>query len=250
MSNTKISIFILMLSIVYLSAADAGIVKGGLISYWTFDKDTIQKKIVKDIMNNNDATIVGEPKLVEGVIFDALYFGTSDHLEVQSHEGLNMVKGFTIDTWVKGDAAPDNSGAKTTQYFAKGDNYQLNWDHNNETFKSVATRMTGGWLIIAQIQEPLIAQEWYHIAGTWSGRSLKIYLNGKLSKTRNWSGSSELNELPLIIGGPFVGALDEVKLYNRALTDEEVLRNSQDRTQMSVESIAKVPIFWGRIKHE
>lgn len=235
--------------ILSIIAVDASVVREGLISYWTLDKDTIKKE-AKDILEKNNARVVGNPKVVAGKIKEALYFTLNDYLEVQSNDELNLVKNFTIDTWVKGDNKPDNSGAKISQWFSKGDNYQLNWDHDNDTYQSVATRMTGGWLIVAQIQEPLQAQEWYHIAGTWNGRSLKIYLNGNLSKVRNWSGSSEINNSPLIIGGPsFTGTIDEVKLYNRALNDEEIAINFRDTNQqMAVTRESKYTLLWGKLK--
>ncbi len=243
------SVLLVIVFIIIVSSLNASVVREGLVSYWTLDKDTIKKE-AKDIMEKNDAKVVGNPKLVPGKIKEALYFTPSDYLEVQSNDELNFIKGFTIDTWVKGDNKPDNSGAKISQWFSKGDNYQLNWDHDNDTYQSVATRMTGGWLIVAQIQEPLQAQEWYHIAGTWNGRSLKIYLNGNLSKTRNWAGSSELNNSPLIIGGPsFTGTVDEVKLYNRALTDEEIEINFRDTNQqLSVTRESKYALLWGKLK--
>jgi len=227
----------------------AGIVQKGLISYWTLDADTVDKT-VKDVFGENDAKIEGG-EIVEGVVREALYFNANDMLTIEPHEGLDLVKEFSIDTWVKGDTEPGVD--ITTQWFAKGNNYQLNWDHapidGKDANPSVATQMTGGWLIVANIKDPLEAETWYHIAGTWSGKSLKIYLNGQLSKAKNWSGSCTLNQEPLTIGGPgFKGAVDEVKFYNRALTDEEVMRNFQDKSQLAVTRAGKLPVVWGEIK--
>ena len=235
--------------VLYATAAEATIVKDGLVSYWSFEQDTIRKKIVEDLVGVNDAEMVGGAESIEGKVGQALYFAANDRLEVLHHEGLDLVNAWSIDTWVNGDKEPDNGGA-ISQWFSKGMNYQLNWDNTDELYQSAATQMTGGWLIIAQIQEELEAETWYHIAGVWAGRSLKIYLNGVLSKNRGWSGSSTLNLEPLTIGGPgFSGAIDEAKLYDRALTDAEVLQNFDDRVQLGVATPAhKLPALWGDIK--
>ena len=233
----------------YATAAEAIIVKDGLVSYWPFEGATIDKGIVEDIVGDNDAEKQGKSDTVEGKVGQALHFASSARLEVLHDKSLDLIREWSIDTWVNGDDEPDN-GVEINQWFAKGNNYQLNWDHDDETYKSVSTQMTGGWFIIAQVQEELAAETWYHIAGVWTGRSLKIYLNGKLSKNRGWSGSSTLNENPLTIGGPgFSGAIDEVKLYDRALTDAEVLQNFEDTVQMGVTSSAhKLPTLWGQLK--
>lgn len=171
-----------------------------------------------------------------------------DNIRVESDKSLQLTKAFTIDTWVKGDSAPDKSGT-VRQWFSKGTNYLLSWDHNAETYQSIATRMTGGWLIIAQIKETLNGGEWYHIAGTWDSRSLKVYLNGKLSKTRTWTGTPTIGEDPLIIGGPgFIGAVDEAKLYDRALTEAGIMRNFQDRWQLAVSPARSLSDLWGKLK--
>lgn len=246
-ATTFVVLMVVLIFVWYATAAEASIVKNGLVSYWPFEEATIQKKVVEDLVGDNNATMEGEAETVEGKVGQALHFDANDRLEVMNNKSLDLVREWSIDTWVKGDKAPDNGGA-VAQWFSKGNTYQLNWDHNNDTYKSVATQMTGGWLIIAQIKEKLEAETWYHIAGIWAGRSLKIYLNGKLSNTRNWSGSSALNELPLTIGGPgFSGAIDEVKLYDRALTDAEVLQNFEHKLGVASPT-HKLPTLWGEIK--
>ena len=234
----------------YATGAEAKIVKDGLVSYWSFEQDTIEEKTIEDLVGDNDAQMVGKPGTTEGKVGQALHFGANDHLEVSHDESLDLIRAWSIDTWVNGDKEPERGAEVITQWFSKGNNYQLNWDHDNDTYKSVATQMTGGWLISARIREELKAKTWYHIVGVWAGASLKVYKNGKLSRTRGWSGSSELNTLPLTIGGPgFRGAVDEVKLYDRALTDAEILQNFEDRHQLGIATPAnKLPTLWGQLK--
>jgi len=69
---------------------------------------------------------------------------------------------------------------------------------------------------------------WTHLASTYDGTTLKIYVNGNLSSTKTVSGAVQSNSNPLRIGGNypygqfFEGKIDEVRVYNRALSQGEI----------------------------
>jgi hypothetical protein len=70
---------------------------------------------------------------------------------------------------------------------------------------------------------------WYHVAMTYDGAFLKLYVNGKLDGSAAACGPVLTSDQPLVIGGEspgpwnFNGLIDEVSLYDRALSDTEVL---------------------------
>ncbi|MFH1789582.1 MAG: LamG domain-containing protein [bacterium] len=71
------------------------------------------------------------------------------------------------------------------------------------------------------------ANVWNHIVMTYDGAFIKIYANGQLKATKAHSGLIKDNDLPLTIGKHginyhFMGAIDEVLIYNKALSDAEV----------------------------
>jgi len=72
------------------------------------------------------------------------------------------------------------------------------------------------------------SNEWYHIAVTYDGAVLKLYVNGQLNNSRNVSGTLNLNSRPASIGSDngaqkfFNGLIDEVKFFNAALTQTEI----------------------------
>lgn len=74
------------------------------------------------------------------------------------------------------------------------------------------------------------ANEWRHVVGTFDGTELRVYVDGKLETTRVTSDRPTFNREPLVVGAKrdgiaadaFIGALDEVAFFDRALTQAEV----------------------------
>jgi len=71
--------------------------------------------------------------------------------------------------------------------------------------------------------------KWYHLAGTYDGRFVKLYVNGELWDRTAWSGAIPINnDQPIwmgsdnINGGQTNGRIDEVAIYDRALAAEEI----------------------------
>ena len=77
----------------------------------------------------------------------------------------------------------------------------------------------------------LTINQWTHLAGTWDGSTLRLYLGGVEVASQPRSGTLEVNNSPLHIGGNtyngenFSGLIDEVRIYNRALTPAEIAQD-------------------------
>ena len=96
-------ILILILLVSTHGTTDASIVTDGLVSYWNFEKNTIIRKNVKDIWGENDANIMGNPKLVSGYFGDALEFdGVDDYVNLTNLGNFGEQVGTsTFEAWVK-----------------------------------------------------------------------------------------------------------------------------------------------------
>jgi len=105
----------------------------------------------------------GQTDIIEGKVGQVLHLGTNDRIEVLHRKGLDLINAWSVDTWAHADKAPNNGGVVAAQWFSKRSIYQLNWDHNSDMYKIAASWMSAGWLIVAQIQEELEANTWYHI---------------------------------------------------------------------------------------
>jgi hypothetical protein len=70
---------------------------------------------------------------------------------------------------------------------------------------------------------------WTHLAATYDGATLRLYVNGAQQATRAVTGPLQTSAGPLRIGGNgvwdewFAGLIDDVRVYNRALSPTEVL---------------------------
>lgn len=99
--------------------------------------------------------------------------------------------------------------------------------------------------------------EWYQVVGTYDGKEMKIYVNGKLENTTN-AQSGDINYPDRIfytIGAykddnedfSHKGLIDEVRIYDRALTEKEI-SNNLHAEGLAVEPGGKLSLTWGQIK--
>ena len=73
------------------------------------------------------------------------------------------------------------------------------------------------------------ADEWHHVAGVYDGRVMKLYVDGKLDATKPWAGGIAKNNSDVLIGENveqpnrcFDGLIDDVRIYNYALSESEI----------------------------
>lgn len=234
----------------------AQFVSDGLVGRWTFDAIIGGK--VKDVVGGNHGTVIDKPRLVDGQISSALYFTGFDRIEIVSVEEL-VLNHFTIDVWIKADEAPHNE--KISRILAKGvggDNYALTWHHEawNKLSQSVSARTAGGWLISSSTRRnPLLGEEWYNIVGSYDGRNMRIFVDTELRDSKAWIGTLLGAQGNLVMGAMvggtegFEGVIDEVKIYNRTLTGDEIKENFELAKEMAVQySLSKLAVIWGEVK--
>jgi hypothetical protein len=182
--------------------------------------------------NGNHGTLQGSPQWVEGLIGRALQFnGSTDYVEVADAPVLDITNTITIAVWVKANTFGDwrgfvVKGLETAPYAMQmwGDGslrFGWNWD--------LPAGAVGDGLVNSNAKMPL--GEWAHLAVTYDGSTLRFYINGGLDTQEvDVSLVFGTNDEPLILGCDFPsgdeyfdGAMDDVRIYNRALLPGEVI---------------------------
>lgn len=184
-------------------------------------------------MSANAFSIVpaGTPPTDYAVLFD----GIDDFIQVANNPSLNVSNKFTIEFWLKTDKPAQNWG----RILEKG-----MWDEYSVSFYGTSAKIAGSLVVpipgstakMAVTHGPaataLNYNKWYHVALTYDGAAAKLYVFGKqeYSKALTSVTPRSLTEA-LIIGAarssgstsyPFRGALDELRLWNLARTQQQI----------------------------
>ncbi len=196
----------------------------GLVGWWKLDENS--GETAEDSAGNNDGRLVGGPQWQPsaGKIGGALSFdGVDDYVETDYAADLPV---WTVAVWVNSPAAPTSAGQSGPVHREK--NYQINWDHGDTTFRGAAGVQVGGIWHDASCGT-LEANKWYHLAATYDGENLKAYKDGVLITNNSApSGSPEAESETLKLGchamitGYFGGTIDDVRIYNYALSEGEI----------------------------
>lgn len=178
-----------------------------------------------DSGNGHDGDIEGADWTSQGKYGDALSFnGTSDWVTIDSSPLLNLITGMTLEAWVYPTTTTGvrdiliKEGASSEIYNL----YARNWQGLPEVNAAIggANQTANG--------SALPANTWTHVAGTYDGSVLRLFINGAQVDTTPIAGTIATSGGPLRIGGNslwgefFQGRIDEVRIYNRALSPAEI----------------------------
>jgi len=206
----------------------------GIVSYWKFDEGS--GTIAYDSVGSNDGALSGASWIL-GQVGGALDFSGSDYIEVPNSEALNP-EHLTLELWTY----PTSTGyyrsmaEKQLPGFAyPWVQYALNFSGNTSKPNFNVKINDIGYNVTAD--EPIPLNAWTYLAGTYDGETLKLYVNGALVKTAT-SPIGPIDSSPdmFYMGKPpsnayYYGKLDEVAIYNRALTPEEIQQHYQNGLQ-------------------
>jgi len=157
-------------------------------------------------------------------------------VRVSWRRSLNLDQAITLEAWV----LPGGPSDQSRIIIAKNDEYLMRIDKAPEGGRVSFFVHVGSpavtWEPRVSSREPLAPGVWRHIAGTWDGRKLRLYIDGELQGETDRTGLPNPNPYPVMIGtfeypschgGAFGGVIDDVRIYRRALSADEVLRHAQ-----------------------
>ncbi|MFO7619377.1 MAG: LamG-like jellyroll fold domain-containing protein, partial [Thermoplasmata archaeon] len=179
--------------------------------------------------NWNNGTLWGPSWTYPGINGTALSFdGNDDYIIVPYGPKLNVNMSMTIEAWVK-PTGWDEFDRIIGKADATGTNnvYALGVGSSGGIY--YALWKTGAQHYIDSAAS-LNLNRWNHIAGTWDGSTMRIYLNGvQQPETINVSAPMDTTDKNLFIGmrpdgqQKYEGALDEIRIWARALDSTEIL---------------------------
>lgn len=277
------------------------IVTDGLVSYWTFDRDDIIDNTVKDVWGENNATIVGTPKIVNGHLKDALKFdGIKDYVNLTTLGDFGAKLDFsTVEVWIQTDYKETWTTIFKTIGTGCNNSGSMIWgiDINRKTadledikrdpfgppiifredfiqlyLASFFKNKGGCSLSFLRGEFPISDGEWHHLVYTnktidengteWRQRAL--FIDGTLNRISEFIPIGPNTRYkyvpfsePVYLGagnnrgsteGFFNGVIDEVRIYDRALTEAEIQHNYQSTTGLAVDRTDKLPTVWGALK--
>jgi hypothetical protein len=182
------------------------------------------------------------PQWVSGISGMALSFdGSDDYVSIPDSSSLDISGNqISIEFWMNSavDLPHPTTPEEATYFFDKGNAYvgSIQMDVGNPTYYGRLTFSlpfsTPDNKYIRSTKDSWNANTWFHIALTYDGNIMRIYVNGALDNSVEAGGNVHTSSYPLAIGsycdGPhnfFNGTIDEFAIYNYARTAEEILRD-------------------------
>jgi Ca2+-binding RTX toxin-like protein len=164
--------------------------------------------------------------------FGLSFNGVDNYVEVPHSAALSL-NTFTLEAWVnhtqiKGDYQPiitkQNNGGSERNYglFIVPNGSRLNFSFQDSNGNGVGFETNQGSLTLNQLT---------HVAATYDGAKLSLYINGQLDTSVDWVGTPLQNNYPVKIGRelnnytPFAGQIDDVRIWNVARTQAQIQAN-------------------------
>jgi hypothetical protein len=200
----------------------------GLVAAYGFEEGT--GTTLSDASgNSNNGTLQNGPVWVTGGKFGkALQFdGINDLVSVPDANSLDLTGGMTLEAWVYPTGSMSGWDSILMKEYSTGLIYALyaNGD-SNVPYIFISNNSTehgiGG-------TSSLPINKWTHVAATFDGSNLRLYINGTQVRVLAFSGNIQTSARGMYIGGSsvwsnegFAGIIDEVRIYNRALSASEI----------------------------
>jgi len=230
-------------------AAEADLTDG-LVGYWPLDGngDDASGNENHGVVNGNVTPVTDR----FGTADSAMNFpgSTNAYIDLGQPPSLLIKGAMSVTTWVRAETMLQNGRIVAKQGPSSGRSWGLNLESNGGHARfDIGVNPTDRFRADS---EPLSfgPDEWFHLAGVFRpGESVDLYVNGEMAKSEATSLTTQWieNDLPINIGRrpqpgtPWDGDVDEVRIYNRALSDEEVMSVMNQRALSFTKARAPSP---------
>lgn len=171
-----------------------------------------------------------------GLAFD----GTNDYINIPNENLFDFTNNMTVEAWIKVGAFTVADQAVVT----KGDDswsLTRNGSTNSLKFSITYTFFGTDYVYTAAGNRNVNDGKWHHVAGTYNGSQVILYVDGCLDSYTSVTFNNNTNSYPVYIGGNaalggknFNGQMDEVRIWNYALNATN-LKNQMNKTMVGNE---------------
>jgi hypothetical protein len=197
----------------------------GLVAAYGFNEAAGMLQVTDASGQGNTGTIAGATRIASGKFGGALSFdGTSAWVTVADAASLDLTTGITIEAWVR-PTALTGWRSVVMKESAAGLAYSL---YSGNDAMRAAGYVNVNEDIGVTATSAMVLDIWTHLTFTYDGSMLRMFVNGAEVSSQAASGAAASTAGVLRIGGNaywgeyFKGIIDEVRLYNRALTATEI----------------------------
>ena len=216
----RVAIGVLALALVPAGLASASAVDPNLVGHWKLDGNA------NDSAGNHHGTLIGDPTWANdpnrGWCLD--FDGNGDYVDVGDSPSLTFTEAITVACWTKVRRFDRNWNAIVT----KGDDWVLARTRDDNRVAFLCLGLTGGgWPEV--YSGDVNDGNWHALAGVYDGSKLYLYQDGLCVDSKSLRGRINSNWRRVLIGengqSPrryWNGLIDDVRVYNRSLTPEEI----------------------------
>jgi hypothetical protein len=209
-----------MLNIVLLVVANAHAdITSGLVAHWKLDQ-TGADTSAPDTIGTHNGTVTGTAQWTAGKIRNAFDFDQATVISCGTNSALDLTSQGTIAAWVDADDLGGGGGGRV-------------YDRGNVSLYLTVASSTNARFVIGggpgtSTIIPFPFSQPHHIAVTWSGTTVKYYLDGSLDRTVTIAAPTSSPSSTARIGDnvnndrDFDGRIDDLRIYDRALTEDDI----------------------------
>jgi len=196
----------------------------GLVGYWPMDEAS-GTNIYDATSYGSNGSFYDAPLWSEtsrggyGLNFD----GSNDRVTISDSSAWDLITNeISICAWIRPDTGSTSSRRDIVARHGSADDWWLNLQDGGKV-SFYAQNITGG--VYKQSSGTVSENQWSHVVTTYNGSLVTFFINGTFNSTSTASGSFIVssNGVDISAGnGPFDGIIDDVRVYNRALSSSEV----------------------------
>ena len=188
--------------------------------------------------NSNKATFVDSPSFQSAPQSFFNFDGSNDYMTIVRSSSMSPTSGLTQEVWFNFSTIPNAAIFIGLQYGSSSNNTYALWMESSTIYGGVNT--SGSFAYIGIGISNISGNKWHNLIHTYDGSAQRLYLDGVLLNSSNITGTIQYdaNNTRVLVGaddngsgynngaGYFhSGKINQIKIYNRALTSDEITRN-------------------------